>query len=290
MGDSMILVVVGPTGVGKTKMSVELAKKYNAIVVNADSMQVYKDLNIGTAKVTEEEKQGVPHLLFDIVEPTDMYTVYDYQRDLRKILDDNKDKNIVIVGGTGLYIKAGLYNYEFTEEDEEQEQYEDLSNEELLAKVKEIDPNTDIHVNNRKRLVRRLNKKGEEHIVDTLLYDATFIGLTTDRDTLYDRINKRVDIMVKDGLLDEVKSLYDKNIRSKAIMTGIGYKELYDYFDGNCSLEEALDLIKQRSRRYAKRQYTWFNNQMDINWFNVDFNNFNNTVNEVIDFINKKAK
>ena len=290
MGDSMILVVVGPTGVGKTKMSVELAKKYNAIVVNADSMQVYKDLNIGTAKVTEEEKQGVPHLLFDIVEPTDMYTVYDYQRDLRKILDDNKDKNIVIVGGTGLYIKAGLYNYEFTEEDEEQNQYEDLSNEELLEKVKEIDPNTDIHVNNRKRLVRRLNKKGEEHIVDTLLYDATFIGLTTDRDTLYDRINKRVDIMVKDGLLDEVKSLYDKNIRSKAIMTGIGYKELYDYFDGNCSLEEALDLIKQRSRRYAKRQYTWFNNQMDINWFNVDFNNFNNTVNEVIDFINKKAK
>ena len=290
MGDSMILVVVGPTGVGKTKMSVELAKKYNAIVVNADSMQVYKDLNIGTAKVTEEEKEGVPHLLFDIVEPTDMYTVYDYQRDLRKILDDNKDKNIVIVGGTGLYIKAGLYNYEFTEEDEEQNQYEDLSNEELLERVKEIDPNTDIHVNNRKRLVRRLNKKGEEHIVDTLLYDATFIGLTTDRDTLYDRINKRVDIMVKDGLLDEVKSLYDKNIRSKAIMTGIGYKELYDYFDGNCSLEEALDLIKQRSRRYAKRQYTWFNNQMDINWFNVDFNNFNNTVNEVIDFINKKAK
>ena len=286
----MILVVVGPTGVGKTKMSVELAKKYNAIVVNADSMQVYKDLNIGTAKVTEEEKEGVPHLLFDIVEPTDMYTVYDYQRDLRKVLEDNKDKNIVIVGGTGLYIKAGLYNYEFTEEDEDINLYEDLSNEELLEKVKEIDPDTDIHVNNRKRLVRRLNKKGEEHIVDTLLYDATFIGLTTDRDTLYDRINKRVDIMVKDGLLDEVKSLYDKNIRSKAIMTGIGYKELYDYYDGNCTLEESLDLIKQRSRRYAKRQYTWFNNQMDINWFNVDFNNFNNTVNEVIDFINKKAK
>ena len=285
----MIIVVAGPTGVGKTKMSVELAKKYNAIVVNADSMQVYKELNIGTAKVTEEEKQGVPHLLFDIVEPTDMYSVYDYQRDLRKILTDNKDKNIVIVGGTGLYIKAGLYNYEFTEENEESEQYDDLSNEELLEKVKEIDPDTDIHVNNRKRLVRRLNKKGEEHIVDTLLYPSIFIGLTTDRDTLYERINKRVDIMVKDGLLDEVKTLYDKNIRSKAIMTGIGYKELYDYFDGNCTLEEALDLIKQRSRRYAKRQYTWFNNQMDIEWFNVDFNDFNNTIKEVENYINKKA-
>ena len=285
----MIIVVAGPTGVGKTKMSVELAKKYNAIVVNADSMQVYKELNIGTAKVTEEEKQGVPHLLFDIVEPTDMYSVYDYQRDLRKILTDNKDKNIVIVGGTGLYIKAGLYNYEFTEENEESEKYDDLSNEELLEKVKEIDPDTDIHVNNRKRLVRRLNKKGEEHIVDTLLYPSIFIGLTTDRDTLYERINKRVDIMVKDGLLDEVKTLYDKNIRSKAIMTGIGYKELYDYFDGNCTLEEALDLIKQRSRRYAKRQYTWFNNQMDIDWFNVDFNDFNNTIKEVENYINKKA-
>jgi tRNA dimethylallyltransferase len=289
MGDCMILVVVGPTGVGKTKMSVELAKKYNAIVVNADSMQVYKELNIGTAKVTEEERDGVPHLLFDIVEPTDMYTVYDYQKDLRKVLEENKDKNIVIVGGTGLYIKAGLYNYEFTEEDEEQDQFEDLTNEELLARVKEIDPNTDIHVSNRKRLIRRLNKKGEEHIVDTLLYDATFIGLTTDRDTLYDRINKRVDIMVKDGLIEEVKSLYDRNIRSKAILTGIGYKELYDYFDGKCTLEESLDLIKQRSRRYAKRQYTWFNNQMDINWFNVDFKDFNNTVNEVIDFVDKKA-
>lgn len=289
MGDNMIIVVAGPTGVGKTKMSVELAKKYNAIVVNADSMQVYKELNIGTAKVTEEEKQGVPHLLFDIVEPTDMYSVYDYQRDLRKILTDNKDKNIVIVGGTGLYIKAGLYNYEFTEENEESEQYDDLSNEELLEKVKEIDPDTDIHVNNRKRLVRRLNKKGEEHIVDTLLYPSIFIGLTTDRDTLYERINKRVDIMVKDGLLDEVKTLYDKNIRSKAIMTGIGYKELYNYFDGNCTLEEALDLIKQRSRRYAKRQYTWFNNQMDIEWFNVDFEDFNNTIKEVENYINKKA-
>ena len=290
MGDNMIIVVAGPTGVGKTKMSVELAKKYNAIVVNADSMQVYKDLNIGTAKVTEEEKQGVPHVLFDIVEPTDMYTVYDYQKDLRKVLDDNKDKNIVIVGGTGLYIKAGLYNYEFTEETEEQDQFEDLSNEELLAKVKEIDPDTDIHVNNRKRLIRRLNKKGEEHQVDTLLYPATFIGLTTDRDTLYDRINKRVDIMVSDGLIEEVKSLYDKNIRSKAIMTGIGYKELYEYFDGNCTLEEALDLIKQRSRNYAKRQYTWFNNQMDIKWFDVDFNDFNNTIKEVENYIEEKGK
>ena len=282
----MIIVVAGPTGVGKTKMSVALAKHYNGIVVNADSMQVYKELNIGTAKVTEEEKEGVPHYLFDIVDPKDMYTVYDYQHDLRNILDNNKDKNIIIVGGTGLYIKAGLYNYEF-EEETNNNTYDEYSNEELLEMVKKLDPETDIHLNNRKRLIRKLNKKGEAKPVDTLLYDAKFIGLTTDRDTLYDRINKRVDIMVKDGLIDEVKALYDKNIRSKAIMTGIGYKELYDYFDGNITLDEALDLIKQRSRKYAKRQYTWFNHQMDIKWFDVDFIDFNNTINEVIDYLEK---
>ncbi len=282
----MIIVVAGPTGVGKTKMSVALAKHYNGIVVNADSMQVYKELNIGTAKVTEEEKEGVPHYLFDIVEPTDMYTVYDYQKDLRNILDNNKDKNIIIVGGTGLYIKAGLYNYEF-ETETTNNTYDEYTNEELLEMVKKIDPNTDIHVNNRKRLIRRLNKKGEAKPVDTLLYDAKFIGLTTDRDTLYERINKRVDIMVKDGLIEEVKALYDKNIHSKAIETGIGYKELYEYFDHKISLEESLELIKQRSRKYAKRQYTWFNNQMDIKWFDVDFNDFNNTINEVINYLEK---
>ena len=280
----MIIVICGPTGVGKTKMSVELAKKYNAVILNADSMQVYKELNIGTAKVTEEEKEGVPHYLFDIKEPEDMYTVYDYQKDLREKLEEFKDRNIIIVGGTGLYIKAGLYNYEFNEE-EESNTYDDLSNEELLEEVKKIEPNSETHVNNRKRLIRELNRKGTPTNKDELLYPAIFIGLTTDRDTLYERINKRVDIMVKDGLLDEVKSLYDRNIRSKSIMTGIGYKELYEYFDGKISLEEALDLIKQRSRKYAKRQYTWFNNQMDVKWFDVDFNDFNNTINDCINYI-----
>ena len=280
----MIIVVCGPTGVGKTKMSVELAKKYNAVILNADSMQVYKELNIGTAKVTEEEKQGVPHYLFDIKEPDEMYTVYDYQKDLRDKLEEFKDKNIVIVGGTGLYIKAALYNYEFNPE-EESNTYDDLSNEELYERVHEIDPTSETHVNNRKRLIRELNRKGTPTNKNELLYPAIFIGLTTDRETLYERINKRVDIMVEDGLLDEVKSLYDRNIRSKAIMTGIGYKELYDYFDGNTTLDEALDLIKQRSRKYAKRQYTWFNNQMDVKWFDVDFNDFNNTINDCINYI-----
>ena len=284
----MILCIVGPTGVGKTKLSVELAKRYNAIIVNGDSMQVYKELNIGTAKVTEEEKCGIEHLLFDIVEPNEMYTVYDYQKDLRNILNNNKEKNIIIVGGTGLYIKAGLYNYVFDDEEEIKNNYENLSNEELYKLVKEKDNNSDIHINNRKRMIRFLNRKESIKDKDKLLYDVKFIGLTTNREMLYDRINKRVDIMVNEGLIDEVKSLYDRNIRSKSIMTGIGYKELYEYFDGNLSLEESIELIKSRSRKYAKRQYTWFNNQMNIMWFDVNFDDFNKTIENVFKYIDSE--
>ena len=283
----MLIVITGPTGVGKTKMSIELAKKYNGIVVNADSMQVYRNLNIGTAKIKEEEKESIPHYLFDIVDPTEMYTVYDYQRDLRKILNDYKERNIILVGGTGLYIKAGLYDYVFKEESNNNS-FDELSNEELYEKVKTKYPNADVHMNNRKRLVRLLNKESDSNNGNNLLYDAIFIGLTTDRDTLYERINLRVDKMFEEGLLKEVKNLYDNNIYGKAISTGIGYKELYDYFDGKISLDEAKDLIKQRSRHYAKRQYTWFNNQMNINWFNVNFDDFNETINEVEEFIDNK--
>ena len=280
----MILCIVGPTGVGKTKLSIELAKHYNAIIVNGDSMQVYKELNIGTAKVTEEEKCGIPHYLFDIKEVTDMYTVYDYQKDLRNILDKNKDKNIIIVGGTGLYIKAGLYNYNFSEE-EKNNTYDNYSNEELYELVLKKDKNSKIHKNNRKRMIRFLNRENTIQDKDNLLYNVKFIGLTTNRDILYERINQRVDKMIEDGLIEEVKSLYDRNIKSKSINTGIGYKELYEYFDGNISLENAIDLIKQRSRKYAKRQYTWFNNQMDITWFDVNFKEFNNTINSIIKYV-----
>ena len=277
----MILCIVGPTGVGKTKLSIELAKLYIGIVVNADSMQIYKGLDIGTAKVREDEKDGIPHLLFDIKNVDEMYTVYDYQKDLRNILDTNKDKNIIIVGGTGLYIKAGLYNYIFSEDDNNN-MYDNFTNEELYDMVLKKDKNSLIHKNNRKRMIRFLNKNEEIKDKDTLLYNVKFIGLTTDRETLYQRINSRVDEMFSEGLIDEVKKFYDKGIRSKSIMTGIGYKELYSYFDGVISLEEAKELIKKNSRKYAKRQYTWFNNQMNINWFNVDFDNFNNTINNII--------
>lgn len=283
----MILVITGPTGVGKTKLSLELARKYNAEIINADSMQIYKGLNIGTAKV--EDKMNIKHHLLDIVNIDEYYSVYNYQIDGRKILNDliNRNKNVIIVGGTGLYISALLYDYKFNKESINNN-YDDLTNEEIYNKIIEIDHNTKTHINNRQRLVRELNRllnKNSSNQGSKLLYDTIFIGLTTSRENLYNIIDKRVDKMIEAGLLDEVKQLHSSNIRNRSIMTAIGYKELYQYFDGIISLEESIDLIKKNTRHYAKRQYTWFKNKMNITWFNVDFDKFDNTINEVNKYI-----
>lgn len=285
-----IIVITGPTGVGKTKMSIELAKRMDAEIINADSMQVYKDLNIGTAKITEEEKEGIPHHLFDIVEPTNMYTVYDYQKDARDIINDvlSRGKKVIIVGGTGLYIKALLYDYKFIKEDKTYD-FSKMSNEEILDKINSYNLDINLHINNRKRLERVLTKLYNNNMqtekTDTVLYDFVAIGLTTTRDNLYKIIDNRVDKMIEDGLIDEVEELYKKNIHSKAINTGIGYKELYKYFDKKISLDEAISLIKKNSRHYAKRQYTFFNNQMNIKWFNTNYEDFSLTVEEVYNYI-----
>ena len=220
----MIYAVVGPTGVGKTKLSIMLAKELDAVILNCDSMQVYKELNIGTAKIKEEEKEGIPHYLFNIVSISDEFNAFEYQRLGRELLDKYSDKNIVIVGGTGLYLKALLYDYNFNDENS--------------------------------------NKK---------LYDAKIICLTRDRDTLYENINKRVDQMVEEGLIDEAKALYDTNKDARALNFAIGYKELFEYFDGNDTLEGAIEKIKQATRRYAKRQFTFFKHQFDdIKWYDID--------------------
>lgn len=284
----MILCVVGPTGVGKTKLSIALAKKYNAIIINADAMQIYKGLDIGTAKIKEEEKDGIEHFLFDIADINTNYTVFDYQKDARVLLEKYKDKNIIFVGGSGLYLKSALYNYVFNPEEKNNKTYDDVSNTELFSMALKKDPNMDIHINNRKRLIRFLNKEVKEIEECYPLYNAIYIGLTCDRNTLYERINNRVDEMFQDGLLDEVKRFYDAGIKSKAILTAIGYKELYNFFEGLISFEEAKELIKKNSRHYAKRQYTWFNNQLDVNWFQTDFKDFNKTIKEVITFIDNK--
>ena len=287
-----VIVITGPTAVGKTKLSIELAKRYNGEIINADAVQVYKGLDIGSAKVTEEEKEDIPHHLFDIKEVDEEYTIYHYQKDCRKLIKEvqGRGKTPILVGGTGLYIKAALYDYKLTEE-KETNTYDNLTDEELYNKLLEVDKNIVIDKNNRRRLIRALNyykennKSINTNTTNKLLYDAIFIGLTTDRRILYDKINNRVDIMIKEGLLNEVKVFYDKNVRTKPLLNAIGYREIYSYFDGNISLEEATDKIKQNSRHYAKRQYTFFNHQLPIVWFETNYNNFNNTVEEVIDYI-----
>ena len=292
-----ILVITGPTAVGKTKLSIELAKKYNGEIINADAVQVYKGLDIGSAKVTEEEKENIPHHLFDIKDVNEEYTIYHYQKDCREKIKEILDRgNIpILVGGTGLYIKAALYDYKLTEE-KETNTYNNLTTEELYNELLELDKDIVIDKNNRRRSIRAINyykennKSINNNVTNKLLYDCIFIGLTTDRKVLYDKINTRVDIMMKEGLLNEVKDFYEKGIRTKPLLNAIGYKEIYSYLDGNISLEEAIDKIKQNSRHYAKRQYTFFNHQLPVVWFETDYNNFNNTIEKVENYIKSIEK
>lgn len=281
----MKIFIMGPTGVGKTKLSVELAKLYDAYIINCDAVQVYKGLDIGSAKVTEEEKCGIKHFLFDIKNPDEEYSVKDYQTDLRNLFDKYSKKNLIIVGGTGLYATAGAYDYRFN--DEEKKDYSNYSLVDLYKLAKEKDINCNIDKNNRIRLERFLQKDLTSLVEPTLLYnDAIFIGLTTSRENLYKIINKRVDKMIDNGLVQEVKNLYTNYPKSKILKRAIGYKEIIDYLDNKITLEEAVDEIKKNSRHYAKRQYTWFNNKMDIKWFEVNFNYFNETIDNVKDYLN----
>ena len=291
-----IIVVTGPTAVGKTKLSIEIAKKYNGEIINADAVQVYKGLDIGSAKVREEEKDGIIHHLFDIKEVDEEYTIYHYQKDARKVIEDiqKRGKTPILVGGTGLYIKAALYDYKLSEE-KNNSTYDNLSNEELYDELLKLDESVIIDKNNRRRLIRALNyyKENNTSISDNktnkLLYDALFIGLTTDRNLLYNKINERVDIMIKDGLLEEIRTFYDKNIRTKPLLNAIGYREIYKYFDGEYTLEETTEKIKQNSRHYAKRQYTFFNHQMPVIWFETDYDNFDNTIKKVSNYIDNNC-
>lgn len=289
----MIIAILGPTAVGKTALSIALAKYYKADIINFDSMQVYEKLDIGTAKVTSIEMDGVVHHLLSFVSLDKTYSVYDYQKDARRIIDKliKDNRNIILVGGTGLYLKATLFDYEFSE-GTSYNSYADFSNEEILDKIKSYKVEELPHINNRKRLVRLLNKlENNEKITNNgnnLLYKNTvFIGLTTDRNVLYDKINKRVDEMFNNGLLEEVESLKDNFKLSKALNTGIGYKEFIPYFSKEKSLDEVREDIKKNSRHYAKRQYTFFNHQFNVKWFKTDYDDFDKTVNEVIKYIDK---
>ena len=276
-----VLAIVGPTAVGKTNFGIECANTFNGEIISGDSIQIYKGLDIGSAKPTKEELSQAKHYLIDIKEPTENYSVKQFQDLGREYIDkiNNENKLPIIVGGTGLYIKALLYDYDFFEEAEQDNQYEDLTNEEIYDLLKQKDPKAleSIHINNRKRLVRALNifekhnkgisqiKQDQEH---KPIYDCLIIGLTTSREDLYNRIDKRIDKMVKDGLLEEIKGLLDKGITfDNQCMQAIGYKELKGYFDGSETLEKCIEQVKTNSHHFAKRQYTFFNNQMNIKWF-----------------------
>lgn len=290
---SKIILIVGPTGTGKTTLSIKLAKKYDAVILNADSTQVYTEPLIATAKIKEHEKENIEHYLFDVVSLNDDYTLYDYQKDGRRLLDRfiSENKNVVIVGGSGLYVKALLYNYVLEDKKEINIDFSEYSNEELKNKVLALDPESDIHVNNRQRLESFLKhyyetgkviKKTDE--INNKLYNFISIGLKSDRETLYKMLDKRVDSMFNEGLLDEAERLYKMNLKNYTNI--IGYKELNEYFNGNISLDEAKELIKRNTRRYAKRQFTWFNNQMkDIKWFDVNYDNFYDTIKEVENYL-----
>lgn len=290
---SKIILIVGPTGTGKTTLSINLAKKYDAVILNADSTQVYTEPLIATAKIKEHEKENIEHYLFDVVSLNDDYTLYDYQKDGRRLLDRfiSENKNVIIVGGSGLYVKALLYNYVLEDKKEMNIDFSEYSNEELKNKVLALDPESDIHVNNRQRLegflkhyyeTGKVIKKTDE--INNKLYNFISIGLKSDRETLYKMLDKRVDSMFNEGLLDEAERLYKMNLKNYTNI--IGYRELNEYFNGNISLDEAKELIKRNTRRYAKRQFTWFNNQMkDIKWFNVNYDNFHNTIKEVENYL-----
>lgn len=284
-----IIAIVGPTGVGKSKLSVELAKEINAEIISGDAYQVYRHMDIGTAKIKEDEMQGIKHYLVDCLNIDDDYNVKVFQEQARKIIDDilSRDKKVIICGGTGLYIKALLYDYVFEDEcfDEAYHDYLcNLTNEELWTKLLEVDHETssNLHPNNRKRIIRALemahqgNKKSErlakqEH---QMIYDATIIGLTRERTNLYDAINKRVDKMFEEGLLEEVQNILNKGYSFELnSMKAIGYKEFKPYFESECSLEEVCEKIKKNTRNFAKRQYTWFNNQLCVHWIDIEKNN-----------------
>ena len=289
-----IIVIVGPTGVGKTKLSIELAKSLDAEIINGDSVAIYKGLDIGSAKPTKEEQENIPHHLIDIKEVDEDYTVFEYQKDCREKIKEIKSRNkrVIIVGGTGLYMKAALYNYQFSEETTYKE-YLEYSNEELLAKIKKQYTGVLPELNNRKRLVRLLNKLENKETItnkkDECLYPLKVIGLTTNRDTLYERINKRVDCMIENGLLKEIESMKEKYNNSRILNSGIGYKEFYDYLFHDKNLADVIEEIKKDSRHFAKRQYTFFNHQFNTHWIEVDFNNFSNTIKEVEEYIKKDA-
>lgn len=284
-----VIAIVGPTASGKTALSVELAKAIGGEVINGDAMQVYKELDIGTAKITPQEMDGIPHHLFDVKEPDETFSVAEYQLAVRHWIKDIQDrgKTPIIAGGTGLYVQSVLYDFRFTEEAADlavrerlEQELADKGAEHLYERLVSIDPAgaKKIHPNNHRRLVRALEiievtgkTKGdhEENVGHTPLYHHLIVGLEMERDVLYERIDRRVDIMMDKGLWGEAQALWDAGIRDTQSVQAIGYKELHQSMEGKLLLDEAVELMKKNTRNYAKRQMTYFRNKLDVEWFDA---------------------
>jgi tRNA dimethylallyltransferase len=285
---SKVICIVGPTASGKTGLAIELAKKIDAEVISADSMQIYKDLDVGTAKVTEEEAQGIPHHMINVCNVEDKFSVADFKSMCYDKIEEiqKRGKNVIIAGGTGLYVNAVVYNMNFTEEEtdtalrQELEQIaKEKGNEYLHNMLKELDPKSaeEIHMNNVKRVIRAIEMAKtvglkSEHMEaektrianENAPYEFVVFCIEQEREYLYNRINLRVDLMIKDGILDEAKKVYDMKLPSNnTCMQAIGYKEFFPYFEGTATLEECIETLKKETRHYAKRQMTWFNNKLD---------------------------
>jgi tRNA dimethylallyltransferase len=304
-----LFILAGPTAVGKTDISIKLAKKLNGEIICADSMQIYKYMDIGSAKITKDEMQGVPHHLIDIIEPKDSFNVSQYKVYAERTIDYilNKKKLPMLVGGTGLYINSLIYNYEFTDASTDEkyrlylQQLAEKSGKEYihnLLKDVDIESYNKLYPNDLKRIIRALevykltgktiSQFNNENDIYDISYKPYYFVLTMDRAKLYDRINKRVDMMIKNGLIEEVQKLkimgYTQDMQA---MKGIGYKEILYYLDGSISLDESIFLIKKGSRNYAKRQLTWFRKDKRALWINKDdFNNEDDLVENIIEKFN----
>ncbi|WP_039066691.1 tRNA (adenosine(37)-N6)-dimethylallyltransferase MiaA [Staphylococcus shinii] len=284
-----LIVLVGPTAVGKTEFSIELAKKVNGEIISGDSMQVYKQMDIGTAKITQDEMSGIPHHMIDILEPDENFSAYEFKNRAQRLIKEITARGHVpiIAGGTGLYIQSLIHNYDFEDETiSEQKSLEieaklseldQLSNEELHQYLASFDEASaqDIHPNNRKRVRRAIqyylktkkllsSRKKVQQFTEN--YDTLLLGIEMSRDILYQRINKRVDIMLERGLVSEVQQLVDNGYETSQSMQAIGYKEIVPVIKQELSLDEATEKLKQHSRNYAKRQMTWFKNKLDVLW------------------------
>lgn len=290
-----VIVITGPTAVGKTKLSIEIAKRLKTDIINADAYQVYRKMNIGTAKPAKEEMQKVHHHLIDILDPRETFSISDYQRIVRTLIEKMKTENKVplLVGGSGLYIDAVIKNYNFNEEKRCDENYNKYTNSELHQILKDLDCEmaSKIHPNNRKRLIRAIELaqqpyfKNSRSLGKDFYYDVLCIFLNDNRDSLYQRINNRVDQMIKHGLVEEVRQIGIENF-SITSKVAIGYKEMIEYLKGNIDLDEAIELIKKNSRHYAKRQYTWFKNKVSSTIVPINLDDFNHTIDEVEKIIN----